>query len=690
MDNRDRITIERSSLLRLAYMVPLCSCFLYFSKLMLFGSSTIWLPGVTVTEDLVITFSDSQGQPYLTGHSDFTKREGLLLDYCRHQQNNARTGCLEDPNNQLIKIMTDSTDREDVTCYQVRREGLRCVSQVVMDCYSFGNSHWYGGFQSVNQMWPLKKAVPIGDGLKREVESDGVELVFGPYVSADSGVHKLELSSVLERLFISSSGVGMMVSQDSPLYLSFNQHKDGQICLAAVYDGSHYVSPYNKPPVLEYTVCKANNVREIHTYMTDRFIQKPEATPNIDLFKRPIWSTWAHYNRDINQSRVLEFADQILSHKLPACQLEIDDAWTSHYGDLEFDRVKFPDAQKMVADLNKKGFPVTLWIHPFISLKSDNFHEAFQNKFVVMMKGCEIPALTRWWNEDMAAILDVTNPAAVLWYQKKLEHLQQVFNISSFKFDGGEAQFVPDSHRSFQQMTSTNFYASLWAELAANTDSISRRQEVRIGSGTQRLPVFVRLMDRMSSWDRQAGLLSVIPAVLTFGIIGYPFVLPDMIGGNAYVDTVTFQGGAYPERELYIRWLQLNTFLPALQFSVAPWIYDAEVVALTKKFLALREHYIPVILELAEESVHTGDPLIRPLWWNSPLDENALIIEDQFLLGDGILVAPVVVKGARKRDIYLPEGAWTDKLKGDIIQGPTYLTDYLVALDELAFFEKVK
>ncbi|CAG5129966.1 unnamed protein product [Candidula unifasciata] len=694
MASRDTITIERSSLQRLAYMVPLCSLFLYFSKQMLFAPSVLWLPGVTVTEDLVITFTDKNGQPFLVGRSDFSKEDWVVPEYCPNQQNDARSGCLEDPHNQLIKIVIDDSGVEGVTCHRVTRSGLRCVNQVVKDCYNLGDSHWYGGFEAVSQTWPLKKAVQIEDGIillseEQELVLDGVDIVFGPYVSGDFGVHKVELGNVLERLFFSSSGVGIMVSQDSPLYLSFNQHRDGQICLAGAYDGAHYSSYFGKPPVLEYTVCKAENVYEIYDYMKTRFLPKPEGTPNHDLFRYPIWSTWAQYNRNISQAAVLEFADTILAHKLPASQLEIDDAWTARYGDLDFDPIKFPDPKKMMEDLSNKGFPVSLWTHPFINLKADAFTEGFHNKYFVMLRGSEIPALTRWWNDEMAALLDVTNPAAVIWYQNKLHRLREVYNVTSFKFDAGEAHFVPHSHHTFQHMPTANMYASLWAELAYNSDPISRRQEVRVGWNSQRLPMFVRIMDRMSNWDRQAGLPSVIPAVLTLGIIGYPFVLADMIGGNAYADMVTFKGGAYPDRELYIRWLELNTFLPTLQFSVAPWIYDKEVVAITKKFLNIREQYVSIILELAEESVKTGSPIIRPLWWIAPLDQQALVIEDQYLLGDCILVAPVTVRGAWKRDIYIPAGTWDDKLRGGHFQGPVTLKDYTVALEELAFFEKV-
>lgn len=90
-------------------------------------------------------------------------------------------------------------------CYfcQVKREGLRCVSQVVMDCYDLGDSHWYGGFEAVNQMWPLKKAVPTREGGMHSTEEEpvptGVELILGPYISGDFGIHKTELANVLER-----------------------------------------------------------------------------------------------------------------------------------------------------------------------------------------------------------------------------------------------------------------------------------------------------------------------------------------------------------------------------------------------------------------------------------------------------------------------------------------------------------
>lgn len=88
----------------------------------------------------------------------------------------------------------------------------------------------------------------------------------------------------------------------------------------------------------------------------------------------------------------------------------------------------------------------------------------------------------------------------------------------------------------------------------------------------QEHPIFVRMLDKLSHWNIDAGLKSMIPTVLQIGLLGYPFVLPDMIGGNAY--------GDWPTKELYIRWMEVNVFMPAVQFSIVPWDdhFDAEVI----------------------------------------------------------------------------------------------------------------
>ena len=111
--------------------------------------------------------------------------------------------------------------------------------------------------------------------------------------------------------------------------------------------------------------------------------------------------------------------------------------------------------------------------------------------------------------------------------------------------------------------------------------------------------------------------------------LGYPFVLPDMIGGNGYGEDPLDESNI-PSRELYIRWLQANVFMPGMQFSFVPWIYDQEVVEHAKTMIALRGSYADKIIDLAKESVETGEPINRPIWWVDPYDETA------FEIGDGM------------------------------------------------------
>ena len=110
--------------------------------------------------------------------------------------------------------------------------------------------------------------------------------------------------------------------------------------------------------------------------------------------------------------------------------------------------------------------------------------------------------------------------------------------------------------------------------------------------------------------------------------LGYPFVLPDMIGGNGYGEDPLDESNI-PSRELYIRWLQANVFMPGMQFSFVPWIYDQGVVEHAKTMIALRGSYADKIVDLAKESVETGEPINRPIWWVDPYDETA------FGIGDG-------------------------------------------------------
>ena len=123
-----------------------------------------------------------------------------------------------------------------------------------------------------------------------------------------------------------------------------------------------------------------------------------------------------------------------------------------------------------------------------------------------------------------------------------------------------------------------------------------------------------------------------------------------------------------------------------MQFSLAPWDYGEPCNVLCRRYTDLHLAFAPRILELARQTAQTGAPIIRPLWWLAPHDERALTCDDQFLLGDDILAAPILTPGQRARDIYLPSGHWRDYWTGTEYRGEVLLRDFPAPLETLPLF----
>ena len=151
-----------------------------------------------------------------------------------------------------------------------------------------------------------------------------------------------------------------------------------------------------------------------------------------------------------------------------------------------------------------------------------------------------LPGISLWWN-GLAGVLDLTNPSAREEYSSHLQRLQKLYDIDSFKFDAGEVNWLPIfgtlSNPASEQLTvdktttvtSPALYPYLYAQLAHRIDEHDRLQEVRVGYRTQTLPLFVRIIDKDSNWTYENGLRSLLPSVFNLSLLGYPFILPDMV-----------------------------------------------------------------------------------------------------------------------------------------------------------------
>lgn len=190
-------------------------------------------------------------------------------------------------------------------------------------------------------------------------------------------------------------------------------------------------------------------------------------------------------------------------------------------------------------------------------------------------------------------------------------------------------------------------------------------------TGSQREVQIVWIGDQETTFDADDGLRTVIPALLSLGISGIPYVTHDIAG---------FSGGP-SSQELWMRWCELGALTPimrthegALRDSNWDWDRDPETTEHFRRMSALHAALAPEWLALAEEASRTSAPMLRPLSFAAPMDLDARAIDDQFLIGDALLVAPVLDAGATEREVYLPSGTWFFVWTGERFDGGARVT----------------
>ncbi|KAJ8978374.1 hypothetical protein NQ317_005955 [Molorchus minor] len=404
--------------------------------------------------------------------------------------------------------------------------------------------------------------------------------------------------------------------------------------------------------------------------------------PNEKMIREPIWTTWAKYKTHINDSTVLSFAQDIRDHGFQNGQLEIDDAWEKCYGAQEFNNVTFANISSTVKRLKEMNFRVTLWVHPFVDSDcQENSKIGVTNGYFVKNTNGNING--SWWNSNDTHQIDFTNPEAAEWYSARLKKLLVDPGIDNFKFDAGETDYAPQPsvYNNVDSEKVPNILSECYIRTCAKFGDLI---EVRSAWRTQDLPIFVRMLDKDSNWGEDNGLYTLITTLLQMNMNGYTMVLPDMIGGNGY-------SGTSPTAEMIVRWTQANTFMPAMQFSYLPWDIlsdEFDSLSIVKKFIQLHEEYADEIIKAMNASQTIGTPVNPPIWWIDPTDSVALGTDDEFLLGESILIAPVILEGKRSRDVYLPNGTWVDGNTNLTIEGPIFLSNYSAPIDILPYFIK--
>lgn len=449
------------------------------------------------------------------------------------------------------------------------------------------------------------------------------------------------------------SNQGDVIWSETPPIVSF---KDGKILVKA--DG-------------KITHSKAGNtLKEAYEFASENYFPPSGKTPDMKLVSAPQYNTWIELMYDQNQDDILKYANAIIANNYPPGVLMIDDNWQEDYGKWNFHQGRFSNPKLMMDSLHNMGFKVMLWVCPFVSPDCDVYRELDKKGFLMKNANSQ-SAMVHWWN-GVSAELDLTNPGAVNWLNKQFDHLVNVYSVDGFKLDAGDPLYYKGlkSHKNI----SPDEHTELWGKIGLRYPLNEYRAMYKMGGQ----PLVERLRDKEHKWS---DLTTLIPNMLLQGINGYVFGCPDMIGGGAFT---SFLPGAVIDQELIVRSAQVHALMPMMQFSVAPWrILDKENHEAVKKAVALRMKFTPYIVRLTEEAAITNQPVIRYLEYIFP-HQGFANINDEFMLGDSILVAPVLEKNKYKRIVKLPEGNW-QYVDGKNFKGPSEI-EVSAPIDVLPYF----
>lgn len=235
------------------------------------------------------------------------------------------------------------------TCASI--EWTSTFARELEDCYELQEGvHWYGGGETHTQFWPIEK-------LSRKKSA----FVPGDFLQNNDYYY----GGVVEKYWLSSNGAAIVIDADAPLFVSVNTTHPNRICFSAK-DRDPYVP--REPLTFRYHWCAADDVKVVHQNVMANYFEKPTGIPDEEMLIRPLWSTWAEYKVDVNQSIVLDFARKVVSEGFGnSSHIEIDDNWESCYGQEVFNPDKFPNPRAMVDEIKTMNMRVTAWVHPFVN-----------------------------------------------------------------------------------------------------------------------------------------------------------------------------------------------------------------------------------------------------------------------------------------------------------------------------------
>lgn len=437
---------------------------------------------------------------------------------------------------------------------------------------------------------------------------------------------------------------------------------------------------------LDYFITAGDTPAEIE----EQYSAATGRTPMMPEYGLGYWQCKLRYR---NQEEILAVAREHKRRGLPMDAIVVDFFHWSMQGNFEFEKRDWPDPDGMVKELKELGIETVVSVWPTIDERSKNYGEMSDKGYLVRTDRGNGNHMT-WMGNTV--FYDPTHPGARKFVWEKCKENYYKKGIRVFWLDEAEPEYGPydfDNYRYYAgpALQCSNIYPVMYAK--GFYDGLKEEGEKEVMSlvrcawaGSQKYGVLTWSGDIHSSFR---AMREQLQAGLNMGMAGIPWWTSD-IGG--------FIGGDITDpgfKELLVRWFAWGAFCPVFRMhgERSPWYereqefidgvrqltsgQDNEVWSfgednyeILKKYLFIRENLREYIRECMKKASETGEPVMRPLFFDFPEDKDAWEIEDAYMFGSNLLVAPVMEAGVESRKVYLPAGCkWTESYTGTVYEG---------------------
>lgn len=512
---------------------------------------------------------------------------------------------------------------------EIRDEAGRILTNTIAgtDYPSFSfvrrTSDYSRSFSAAFSLSPEEKIFGCGESFTR-LDKRGQKLVL--YTHDALGVESPQMYKPVP-FFLSNRGYGMFIHTSSPVTCDFGATQASRNAITVGDDALDLFVFLGTP-------------KEIIGAYTD-LVGKAPLPP---LWSFGLWMSRITYK---SEAEVRDVAAKLRQNKIPCDVIHLDTGWfeTDWLCDYQFSASRFQNPQGMIDDLKRDGFHLSLWQLPYFVPKNRLFPEIVEKGLAVKDAKGDLPY------ED--AILDFSNPKTVEWYQKNLGGLLRM-GVGAIKTDFGEGAPLTGLYASGATgFYEHNLYPVRYQKAVADiTREVTGENIIwaRAGwAGSQRYPLH---------WGGDAGksfsaMAATLRGGLSLGVCGFSFWSHD-IGGF----------GGRTDAEVYRKWLPLGLLTSHSRVHgeppKEPWELGEDFMNDFRRADEMRYRLMPYIFAQAKDCSERGLPMLRALFIEFPDDPGAWQVEDEYLFGSSILVAPLLEAKATGRNVYLPAGKWMD------------------------------